>query len=246
MEDALHGQGFGSRRECRGLVRLGRVSVAGVVVEDPDSDFAALMGPVALPDWAFTVDNLTWPYRKRALVMLHKPAGHECSLKPRHHPSVMSLLPTPLRLRGLQPIGRLDEDTTGLLLLTDDGELNHRLTSPKWHAAKVYRAVCRHAWASEATQRLLKGVVLDDGPQAVQALAVEPLDHSGENTVLLTLGEGRYHQVKRMVAAVGNRVDALHRLRMSTLELDPNLEPSQWRWLTAEEESALRASVRLD
>ena len=195
--------------------------------------------------WTFVVDGREWPYRERAVVMLNKPSGYECSLKPRHHPSVMSLLPTPLRLRGLQPIGRLDEDTTGLLLLTDDGELNHRLTSPKWHADKVYHVSCKHELADDVTARLLAGVVLDDDPQAVRALAVEPLRGESGPAMRLTIGEGRYHQVKRMVAAVGNRVEALHRLQMGTLELEPSLEPGQWRWLTPQEEAALRESVRL-
>lgn len=244
----LHAQGFGSRRDCRALVRLGRVSVRGVVVDDPDAAMAELVAPETAEcpaQWTFTVDAREWPYRERAVVMLNKPAGYECSLKPRHHPSVMSLLPTPLRLRGLQPIGRLDEDTTGLLLLTDDGELNHRLTSPKWHAEKVYRVSCKHELAADVPERLLAGVVLDDDPQAVRALAVEPLMDEGGPAMRLTIGEGRYHQVKRMVAAVGNRVEALHRLQMGTLMLDPNLAAGQWRWLTTQEESAMRESVRL-
>jgi 16S rRNA pseudouridine516 synthase len=224
------------------------VSVRGVVVEDPEAAMADLVAPelAAQPAlWTFVVDGREWPYRERAVVMLNKPSGYECSLKPRHHPSVMSLLPTPLRLRGLQPIGRLDEDTTGLLLLTDDGELNHRLTSPKWHADKVYHVSCKHELADDVTARLLAGVVLDDDPQAVRALAVEPLRGESGPAMRLTIGEGRYHQVKRMVAAVGNRVEALHRLQMGTLELDPSLEPGQWRWLTPQEEAALRESVRL-
>ncbi len=224
------------------------MSVRGVVVEDPDAAMADLVAPerAAQPAlWTFVVDGREWPYRERAVVMLNKPSGYECSLKPRHHPSVMSLLPTPLRLRGLQPIGRLDEDTTGLLLLTDDGELNHRLTSPKWHADKVYHVSCKHELADDVTARLLAGVVLDDDPQAVRALAVEPLRGESGPAMHLTIGEGRYHQVKRMVAAVGNRVEALHRLQMGTLELDPSLEPGQWRWLTPQEEAALRESVRL-
>ncbi|MFY7984037.1 MAG: 16S rRNA pseudouridine(516) synthase [Burkholderiaceae bacterium] len=224
------------------------MSVRGVVVEDPDAAMADLVAPelAAQPAlWTFVVDGREWPYRERAVVMLNKPSGYECSLKPRHHPSVMSLLPTPLRLRGLQPIGRLDEDTTGLLLLTDDGELNHRLTSPKWHANKVYHVSCKHELADDVTARLLAGVVLDDDPQAVRALAVEPLRGESGPAMRLTIGEGRYHQVKRMVAAVGNRVEALHRLQMGTLELEPSLEPGQWRWLTPQEEAALRESVRL-
>jgi len=255
LEGALHEQGFGSRRECRALVRMGRVVVRGSVVDDPDAALADLFADQAdrtdSPDQApaprlFEVEGREWLYRERAVVMLNKPGGYECSLKPRHHPSVMSLLPSPLRMRGLQPIGRLDQDTTGLLLLTDDGELNHRLTSPKWHAAKVYRVTCRHELTADAQARLLAGVVLDDDPQAAQALAVQSLAVQGEHAMLLTIGEGRYHQVKRMVAAVGNRVEALHRTRMGPLDLDLGLAPGQWRWLALEEEAALRASVRLD
>jgi len=214
--------------------------VAGAPAEDPDAALAELMGEAAPQDWALEVDGRHWPYRERAVVMLNKPAGYECSLKPRHHPSVMSLLPTPLRLRGLQPIGRLDEDTTGLLLLTDDGELNHRLTSPKWHAPKLYRVQCRHPWTAEATTKLLAGVVLDDDPQAVQALAVQPLSEAQPHAVLLTIGEGRYHQVKRMVAAVGNRVEGLHRSRIGGLVLPADLAPGQWRWLTADDLALLK------
>lgn len=227
-------------------MRAGRVSVAGVVQEDPDQRLQP-------DDLILQVDGRDWPFRERALVMLHKPAGYECSLKPRHHPSVMQLLPMPLRLRGVQPVGRLDEDTTGLLLLTDDGELNHRLTSPKWHAPKRYRVQCRHPLTEAMRSHLLQGVVLEDDPRPVRALAVagaEAADGRGldsapgqtqANRLLLTIGEGRYHQVKRMLAAVSNRVDALQRVGMGPLELDPALEPGRWRWLTDEEEAALRA-----
>ena len=213
-------------------------------MDDPHADVTERFEALG-PDAAFSVDGRPWPYRERAVVMLHKPTGYECSLKPRHHPSVMSLLPSPLRLRGLQPIGRLDEDTTGLLLLTDDGDLNHRLTSPKWHVPKVYRITCRHPWADDAAARLLAGVVLDDDPEPAQALGVETSPEGEPHTVYMTIGEGRYHQVKRMIAAVGNRVDALQRTRMGTLELDAALQPGQWKWLTPAEEGALRASVKL-
>jgi 16S rRNA pseudouridine516 synthase len=120
--------------------------------------------------------------------MLHKPAGYECSQKPRHHPSVMSLLAAPLRARGVQPIGRLDEDTTGLLLLTDDGALIHRLTSPKHHVPKVYEVGCKHPVDDGQLARLRAGVVLDDDPAPVRAAAAE---RTGENSLALTLTEGR-------------------------------------------------------
>jgi 16S rRNA pseudouridine516 synthase len=140
----------------------------------------------------------------------------------------MSLLPAPLRTRGLQPVGRLDEDTTGLLLLTDDGTLIHRLTSPKKHMPKVYEVTARHPVDERQLQALRTGVVLDDDPAPVAALDVQA---TGEHTLRMTLTEGRYHQVKRMVAAVGNRVDALHRSAIGAYTLPTDLAPGQWCWL---------------
>lgn len=151
--------------------------------------------------------------------------------KPRHHPSVLSLLPPPLRTRGVQPVGRLDEDTTGLLLLTDDGALIHRLTSPKWHVPKVYEVGTKHPVTDEQIARLLAGVVLDDDPAPVRAAACE---RTGERALTLTLTEGKYHQVKRMVAATGNRVETLHRSTFGALVLPDDLAPARWRWLDAD------------
>lgn len=217
----LFSQGFGTRRECVGRVLDGQVSIAGRVCDDPDEDF----GTEGL---VFSVEGREWPFREKALVALHKPVHYECSMKPRHHPSVMSLLPAPLRTRGLQPVGRLDEDTTGLLLLTDDGTLIHRLTSPKKHMPKVYEATTRHPVDERQLTALRTGVVLDDDPAPVAAL--EALA-AGEHGLRMTLTEGRYHQVKRMVAAVGNRVDALHRSAIGAYRLPPELAPGQWCWL---------------
>ncbi|MEN9628560.1 MAG: ribosomal small subunit pseudouridine synthase RsuA [Pseudomonadota bacterium] len=220
LSQILFSQGFGSRRQCAGLVEAGLVQVDGVVIEDPGQE----LDPQGLVLW---VEGKPWPYHERALILLNKPAGYECSQKPRHHPSVMSLLPAPLRDRGVQPVGRLDEDTTGLLLLTDDGALIHRLTSPKHHVPKVYDATLRHPVTDEQLQRLRAGVVLDDSPLPVVALAAEA---TGPNALQLTLTEGKYHQVKRMVAAVGNRVDALHRSRFGELTVPEGLAPGQWCW----------------
>ena len=161
-------------------------------------------------------------------MVLNKPAGYECSQKPKHHPSVLSLLPLPLRVRGVQPVGRLDEDTTGLLLLTDDGALIHRLTSPKKHVAKVYEVGCADPVTDEACAELLRGVVLHDDPLPVRAAACEP---TGSLSLRLTLLEGKYHQVKRMVAATGNAVTSLRRSRYGVLALPDDLAPGQWRWL---------------
>jgi 16S rRNA pseudouridine516 synthase len=223
LAQVLFSQGFGTRRACEGLAASGRVSVDGQVLDDPDA-LLPLQGLV------LTVDGEDWPYQASALVMLHKPAGYECSLKPRHHPSVMNLLPPPLRQRGLQPVGRLDADTTGLLLLTDDGTLLHRLTSPKHHVPKIYEVTVKHPLDDTQLQRLRDGVVLDDDPAPVRAAAAVA---TGPLTLQLTLTEGKYHQVKRMLAAVSNRVEALHRSRMGELSLPPDLAPGRWCWLYA-------------
>jgi 16S rRNA pseudouridine516 synthase len=199
----------------------GQVAIGGRVCEDPEEDFPT-------EGLVFSVEGREWPFHAKALVVLHKPAHYECSMKPRHHPSVMSLLPAPLRTRGLQPVGRLDEDTTGLLLLTDDGTLIHRLTSPKKHMPKVYEVTARHPLDDRQLTALRTGVVLDDDPAPVAALDVQA---TGEHTLRMTLTEGRYHQVKRMVAAVGNRVDALHRSTIGAFALPHDLAPGQWRWL---------------
>jgi 16S rRNA pseudouridine516 synthase len=137
LAQLLFSQGFGTRRECAGLVAAGWVEIEGVVCLDA----AREVDPEGL---AFSVRGEPWTYHARALLVMNKPAGHECSQKPKHHPSVYSLLPAPLRRRGVQAIGRLDEDTTGVLLFTDDGTLIHRLTSPKHHVPKVYEVGCKH------------------------------------------------------------------------------------------------------
>ena len=223
LAQILFSQGFGTRRHCAALIAAGQVQIGGVTHDDPH---AAL----AVENLVFTVQGQAWPYHAKALVLLHKPAGYECSLKPRHHPSVLALLPAPLRERGVQPVGRLDADTTGLLLLTDDGGLIHRLTSPKHHVHKVYEVTCKHPLAADAVARLLSGVVLDDDPAPVRAVACEA---TGPSSLRMTLEEGRYHQVKRMVASVGNRVEGLHRSAFGGLRLDSGLAPGQWRWLDA-------------
>jgi 16S rRNA pseudouridine516 synthase len=221
LTQVLFTQGFGTRRECDALVLHGLVEIAGVVIDDPQHE-------VSTRGLVFRVQGRDWPYHDKALLLLHKPAGVECSRKPRHHASVMSLLPPPLRRRDVQPIGRLDADTTGVLLLTDDGALIHRLTSPRHHVPKVYEIGARHPVTPQQIERLLAGVVLDDDPKPVRAAACEA---TGECALRLTLLEGKYHQVKRMLAAVGNRVETLHRSAFGAVTLPATLGPGQWLWL---------------
>ena len=230
LERILHKHGFGTRKECRGLVRHERVVIGGRVCEDPrvDIDTDALV---------FTVDGIEWHYAESATLVLNKPAGYECSRQPQHHSSVLELLPRPLRDRGVQPIGRLDQDTTGLLLLSDDGQLNHALSSGKRKVAKTYLVTTRHPVDQDQLGQLLAGVSLHGEPQSIAAAACEI---AGECRLRLTVSEGKYHQVKRMLAAVGNRVEALHREALGGFVLPPELGPGEWRWLDAEELQTLR------
>jgi 16S rRNA pseudouridine516 synthase len=228
LSQLLFSQGFGTRRECEALIRAGRVYI----------DDAAVMDAAAEVDTRglqFSVDGVCWPYHARAVVALNKPAGYECSQKPSHHPSVLSLLPPPLRARGVQPVGRLDADSTGLLLLTDDGALIHRLTSPRRHVRKVYQVLCAAPVSAAQIALLEAGVVLRDDPQPVRAQDVQAV---GERTLLLTLTEGKYHQVKRMLAAAGNHVAQLHRLRFGAFDLPADLAPGQWCWVSPEQIAA--------
>jgi 16S rRNA pseudouridine516 synthase len=132
----------------------------------------------------------------------------------------------------VQAIGRLDADTTGLLLMSDDGAFIHRMSSPKRHVPKVYDVQAKHPVTQQQVAKLLQGVVLDDDPKPVRAASCEA---TGEQSVRLTLTEGKYHQVKRMLAAVGNRVESLHRSRIGGFELPAGLAPGQWRWLREED-----------
>lgn len=232
LGDLLYSQGFGTRRVCAGLIAQGRVSIGGQVQRDLRSRI-----DVSDPAFEFRVDGQCWPYRERAYLMLHKPAGYECSHRPGAWPSVYSLLPSPLRWRpgtgrslGVQAVGRLDQDTTGLLLFSDDGVFVHRLNSPRRQVPKIYEVLAKHVVDDQQVRQLTEGVRLRDDPHPVRAVHCEVQDGY---RLRLTLTEGKYHQVKRMVSAVGNRVEALHRPCVGALELPPELEPGQWRWLDA-------------
>ncbi|MBS3996729.1 MAG: pseudouridine synthase [Hydrogenophaga sp.] len=241
LQDILFSQGFGTRRICCGLIQQGLVQVGPDA--ETSTDPTQLIQPEGL---SFRVQGETWQYHAQAYLMLHKPAGHECSQKPSTYPSIYTLLPGPLRNRGggaaagVQAVGRLDQDTTGLLLLSDDGKFIHRMTSPRHHVPKVYEVQVKHPLDDRQVARLLEGVVLEDDPKPVRAAACEAV---GEHHLRLTLTEGKYHQVKRMVAAVSNRVEGLHRSAIGTMALPADLLPGQWRWLTADEVASLTQKV---
>jgi 16S rRNA pseudouridine516 synthase len=176
-------------------------------------------------------NGLALPVLPALHIALHKPGGVECSRESTAHDSVFGFFPEPFLRRGLQPAGRLDADTTGLLLLTDDGLFNHAITSPKRKLPKTYRVRMKHPLTEEQIAALEKGVVLRDDPEPTAPAVVNRIS---ENEADIVITEGRYHQIKRMGAAVGNRVESIHRSAIGPLELG-DLPEGEWRFMTADE-----------
>lgn len=230
LQKFLARAGVASRRASENLMTAGRVSVNGVVVSelgakvDPLVDVVEVDGAVvSLADGPVTI-------------MLNKPAGVITTMKAQSdRPIVADLVPTD-RYPGLYPIGRLDADTTGLLLFSTDGELGNSLLHPSRHVPKTYRARLRAVPKASELDRLREGVELDDG--MTQPAEVKVVDRK-RPTVLITIHEGRYHQVKRMFEAIGYPVVRLHREQFGSLTLGP-LKPGEWRVLTSDEVASLR------
>ncbi len=229
----LQSQGIGTRRECQQLIHRQQVLVATVLVTNPEQEFE----PHGLN---FSVSGAAFEYRAHAYLVLHKPAGYECSQQPRDHPSVFSLLPPYLLRRGVQSVGRLDQDTTGLLLFSDDGRFIHDHTSPKKQIGKTYLVTCKHDFSAALIEQLLGGVQLHDEPSPLRANQCVALT---ERRLALTIQEGKYHQVKRMIAAAGNRVEALHRNAIGSYALPDDLAPGAWKWLAENDLVALKSNV---
>lgn len=232
LERILHRQGFGTRKMCRILIINEEVTVNGELCDDPDAKF------VLDNNLHFTVQGESWEYREHSYLMMHKPAHYECTHKTQFHPTIYTLLPAPLVERGIQCIGRLDEDTTGLILLSDDGQFIHKISSPKHHVPKVYEVTCKHPLSETDQQHLLSGVKLIDEEDTIAALAVTRLS---DTVIHMTLAEGKYHQVKRMIAAIGNRVEGLKRIQIGKLALPETLAAGEWRWLSEDELSAVQS-----
>lgn len=225
--------GFGSRRELKELIRAGRVAVDGVIVRDP--------GMQVDPEAArITVDGEAVSYRRHFHVLLHKPAGVITATADAREPTVLDLLPPELRHRALFPVGRLDRDTEGLLLLTTDGELGHRLLSPRYRVEKRYWAEVDRPLSEADAAAFAAGIRLEDGYVTLPAR----LEIAGPQVGIVTLHEGKYHQVKRMFAACGKRVVYLKRLSMGPLELG-DLPRGKARALTEAEVDSLYAAVGL-
>lgn len=233
IERILHKQGFGTRKMCRILIINEEVTVNGELCDDPKAQFSLNS------DLHYTVQGEAWSYREHSYLMMHKPTHYECSRKTQFHPTIYTLLPQPIVERGVQSIGRLDEDTTGLILISDDGQFIHKVSSPKHHVPKVYEVTCKHAVDDSQIEMLLNGVKLIDEDETIAALDVKRMD---ENVVHMTLAEGKYHQVKRMVAAISNRVEGLKRIQIGALKLPDDLKPGAWRWLSEGDMIALTNS----
>ena len=163
LDRMLQQQGFGTRKLCKSLVKEGYVTVMGRAALDPNEVIAPEAG------MAYTVDGVEWEFHNPCYILLNKPPGYECSAKPSAWPSILDLLPGPFRDRGVQSVGRLDVDTTGLLLLTDDGKFSHHITSPKRNKPKIYHVTTKHPLSEGDTARILQGVMLKDEPVIVRA-----------------------------------------------------------------------------
>lgn len=228
LDKLLAGTGKWSRREVKALVRQGLVRVDGRLAASAEDKLDPAVAVVTVAGETVALHRFTY-------VMLHKPAGVLTATEDRKQPTVLDLLPPELRRIGLAPVGRLDKDTEGLLLLTNDGELAHRLLSPKYHVDKRYLARVDGELSATDAEAFARGMTLGDGLECLPAgLEVLP-----DRVCIVTLREGKFHQVKRMLAARGAPVLYLKRLSMGPLTLDDSLAAGAYRLLRAEEISAL-------
>ena len=222
-----------SRKEVKLLIRQGLVLADGLPVGAPEEKYDPETVELIVKGEVLTLRAHTW-------VMLHKPAGYLSATEDGRGATVLDLLPEELRRQKLFPVGRLDKDTEGLLLLTNEGKLAHDLLSPRHHVDKVYYARTAGQLKEEACQAFRQGLVLGDGLRCLPA-ELEILSASEQGSeALVTVREGKFHQVKRMLAAQGTPVLYLKRMRMGNLTLDPGLRPGEYRLLTAEEIEGLR------
>jgi 16S rRNA pseudouridine516 synthase len=233
LDRILQSQGFGTRKWCRELIEDGEVSIGGETVTDTRSTFET-------DSLEFSVFGEPWQYREHVYIALNKPTDYECSRKPSHHPGVLSLLPEQFSLRDVQPVGRLDHDTTGLLLMSDDGSFIHAQSSPKRHIPKVYVATTHDPVTPQLVEQLLRGVKLNDEPAPLAAVICKMLD---THQLEIVLEQGKYHQVKRMLAAAGNHCVALRRTEIGGLKLDAlDLPEGAWCYLDEAQRALLAQS----
>ena len=228
LDKVLANLGEGSRRDVRLMIKKGQVSVDGTVARDPEMKIDPETSSVCLNGRMLT-------YRKYIYIMMHKPAGLLSATRDPSTPTVLSLLPEKLQKQGLFPAGRLDKDSEGLLLLTNDGDTAHRLISPNFHVEKRYFVRFEGTLDKDADERIERGITIDGGEVCRPGRLVV----LGENEAEVFVTEGKYHQVKRMIAACGGTVTYLRRLSFGPLELDNGLQPGDFRFLTDTEEKEI-------
>ncbi len=216
--------GAASRREIKQMIKAGRVTLNGETAPAPETKLDPETAVVA-------IDGTALKYEKNHYFMLNKPAGVLSATDDGKQKTVIDLLLPEHKRLGLFPVGRLDKDTTGLLLITDDGDFAHRVISPKSKIMKVYHAHTQSPVNTDDISAFVQGVTLADGTKCLPAR----LSLCADGSCLVTVKEGKYHQVKRMLASRGKPVMALKRLRIGGLELDESLEPGDYRPLTADE-----------
>ncbi len=229
LDKIISATGKKSRREVKILVKQGRILVDGVPASTPEMKVDPAISEILL-------DGEDIGYRRFTYLMLHKPAGVLSAVEDKRQKTVLDLLPEELQKRGLSPVGRLDKDTEGLLLLTNDGDLTHHLLSPRHHVDKVYYARVDGVLNEADCAAFAAGMTLGDGLECMPA----GLEILSPGEALVTLQEGKFHQVKRMLAARGKPVTYLKRLSMGPLQLDEALQPGEFRHLTEEEVEILR------
>ena len=228
LDKIISATGKKSRREVKILVKQGRILVDGVPAATAEMKVDPAVSEILL-------DGEDIGYQRFTYIMLHKPAGVLSAVEDKRQKTVLDLLPEELQKRGLSPVGRLDKDTEGLLLLTNDGDLTHHLLSPKHHVDKVYYAKVEGMLEQADCAAFASGMTLGDGLECMPA----GLEILSSNEALVTLQEGKFHQVKRMLAARGKPVVYLKRLSMGSLRLDESLQPGCFRHLTEEEVRSL-------
>ena len=227
LDKLIASQGKLSRSDVKKMVKGGRVAVDGAVVKSADIKVDADKSVIS-------VDGKALNYKKNIYIMLNKPQGVISASNDKTQKTVVDLVPPELYRDGLFPAGRLDGDTVGFVLITDDGDFAHRILSPKNHIMKTYHATLRSPLTEEDISAFKNGIELSDGTLCLEA-EVRMLEKTDEPIAEVKICEGKYHQVKRMFAALGNKVLYLKRVRMGGLDLDESLEEGQCREITAEE-----------
>lgn len=230
LDKIIASQGKLSRSEVKKLVKLGLVTVNGIAAKASDMKCDAFKDDIA-------VSGVSLSYRKNLYIMLNKPKGVISATEDTSQKTVLDLIPEELFRPGLFPAGRLDSDTTGFVLITDDGDFSHRILSPKNHIMKTYHATLRSPLSPDDIVRFKEGLTLGDGTKCLEAY-VRMLPEA-KTVAEVKICEGKYHQVKRMFAALGNKVLELKRVQMGALRLDEALGEGECRELTAEEVALL-------